>query len=230
MAPEFDKKLNERFDDASLEELMPEFNVNREWNRVAEKLDKKKKLIPVIWLRYAAVLAVGLLVSWLLMKQWMGNENKIQIEPAVVHQQIDTAAKAMQPVEPVMKEETVAVSKKGVAPRGQEKKPRPEQPIEKAPEMIPEPAQQEPQLAVEEPAQPTVPKQEPVIATKTKRSVQAVHLLDINNEDKQIMIKGGDKQLQYKDPIARLLSPGRLPDNGNGNPDRPLPIRGFFEK
>src|SRR5690349_22896457 len=43
--------------------------------------------------------------------------------------------------------------------------------------------------------------------------VEAVHLLDINNEDKQLMIEGGDLKLQYRDPVARLLSPSKLPDN-----------------
>lgn len=230
MASEFDKKLNERFDHASLEELMPEFNTNSEWNRIEEKLPKKRKIVPVLWLSHAAVLAVGLLVSWVLMKQWMGNDANIQPQPVVVYKNTDTPAKAIPAIEPAIKEETLTVSKTTAPPKVREKKITPQQAITKIPETIAEAEQQAPQVAVQEQEQPVMPKPEAVVAARPKRNVQAVHMLDINNEDKQIMIEGSDYKLQYKDPIARLLSPGRLPDHGNGNPDKPLLIRGFFEK
>jgi len=58
MIPDFEKRLIDKMDQASLKELMPEFDKEQEWQRIAQKLQPRNKLLLPVWSYAAAILVL----------------------------------------------------------------------------------------------------------------------------------------------------------------------------
>ena len=189
-----EKHLKDKMEEASLQELMPAFDKQREWDMLAQKLHPKKKIIFVpVWARAAAVLML-VATGWLLL---YNRDNAEVINGAVVTITKPTAdKKALQPVGIIPAKDTsrtttaVASNAVNVPEYKHEKR----QPVSIVPRhdtstkialqaddrQIPTPTDSVPNIAA-----PTLPATQ--VAVKKPRP-QAIHILDVDNEDRKFMI------------------------------------------
>lgn len=189
-----EKYLKEKMDDALLEELMPDFDKEREWDMLAQKLHPKKKMFFVpVWARAAAVL---LLVAsgWLLL--YNRDNAEVINGTAVTITKLTADKKALQPVGIIPAKDksctTTAVASNAVSiPEYKHSK---RQPVSIVPlhdsalqivlqadaRPIPTPTDSMPNIAA-----PNLPPTQ--VAVKKPRP-QAIHILDVDNEDRKFMI------------------------------------------
>lgn len=209
MANGFDK-WKAQLDDSSLDEVLPGFDTNAAWKELSPRLKKKEKNPFRLW-AYAATL-VGIFFGGLLLKTGL-EKDSVTNNIVTVSIPAATTAPAIPQTTIITKTDTiiktVVVSNPPKPQRGNVAK---------------EKVNNEPVIVKQEPAQTNIEpftkhenKTEQVIAKATpKRRIKAVHLLDINEEDRQIVIQDGGKSQSLQERIGYYLSsPGRITDVGN---------------
>ncbi|MEZ5017862.1 MAG: hypothetical protein R2800_12465 [Flavipsychrobacter sp.] len=194
MKREFEK-LGKRLDSADLNDIMPSFDKQAEWSDLQERLQAadKKRVIP-IWFRYAAAVVAGLLLGGVSVNQWLSNGGVTA--PIAVEQTAPTTQPTIiinQPSVPSYNTiENAQTVEEAVATVERKEKPIvKEHQVKEAPKEIIATTKNEEKI---KPAPTTIaPKQieqqeEVVAEIKSPLKRKAVHLLDIDNEDRQIVL------------------------------------------
>ncbi len=208
MGTDFEKMMNDKMENASLHDVLPGFDKDQAWDELSEKLPAKKKrrVVPVWWTHAAAVVA-GVLIGSVAITTILNNDDK-QAE-----QQVTIANKPVAP-QVIVKTDTVYVTKEVEVPVVQPVA-APLQPVQKQQVVV---AQQK------EVAQPVKKKdQAPAIVTETLteektviakapvKKVKPVHLLDIENEDRNTALYQSDPSAKVRSGFALQISAERLP-------------------
>lgn len=209
MAEDFEKLMSEKMEGASLKEVMPEFDKEAVWNELDNRLAAPagRKVLP-LWWTHAAAVAAGILLGVVLIRSLYGDggsgveENTVttvikqDAAPAVVVKR-DTVFIPVQPAMVPVKE--VIVRKKQAMPHEQ-------LPVQE-------------HVAVETSKEPTQPpatekaiEQQPVATVKPKK-IKAVHLLDIDNENRQTALYHNDADAYHRSVFVLQISAQRLPGN-----------------
>lgn len=191
MEREFEN-LENQLDNANLNDIMPSFDKDAGWAGLQEKLDdaEKKRIIP-IWFRYAAVV-VGLLLGGLLIKQLVGGNN---LTPQVaVHQNNATTLPQAIIVNQPKEHLATHTEQKQSAAVAIVKEKRKIAPIIKEVEI----EQKENNKVITELQEELTPKNvvEKMVAKQKEIVVEeqvllrrkVVHLLDIDNEDREVVL------------------------------------------
>jgi hypothetical protein len=194
MAEDFENLLRDKMEQASLKELMPSFDVEEEWAGLQDRLQpsKRRSLIPV-W-AYAAAIILAIISGWPLLKNMMDNPQNEENKTATVSPKTKQPA-VLQPMPVVTTKDSVkpqvAIAK---ANSGKRTTPNIQKRVYNVPadttivlvQQIPtttQPAMQDsPQSIKHEPLQT-------VVAVKVnKQRPVALHVLDVENEDRDFMI------------------------------------------
>lgn len=221
MGNDFEKMMNEKMEGASLEELMPDFDKQATWEELEQRIPgEEKKTKPVFaWWTHAATLAAGLIIGGIIIKSLTVTNPTQQTQPvATTTEQITTGEPEI-----IVKTDTVFITKEVPAAPV-------ETPVQKA--ITPKPTQPKQETFI---AQEETPKQkenkeqtiQPIIQEEIKKPQQAVavaskqkqvkpiHLLDIDNEDRQDALYNNDPSAAKRSGFALHISTKRLPDNNN---------------
>lgn len=191
MEREFEK-LERNLDNADINDIMPSFDKQREWNDLQERLDQSnKKMILPLWFRYAAAVLVAVLLGGVVANKWMTNKEEIVAQ----ENQIPTP-------------KTITINKPQEPPIANEKKTTPLKEVVTAQKVD----SKKNLPAVEKHEQPTVRKeaiakaQKPIVAPQPKVEApieyekeivttvpsplkkKVIHLLDIDNEDREVVL------------------------------------------
>lgn len=212
MSSDFDKMMNEKMEQAKLDELMPGFNRGAEWEQLEQRIPEKKKtrLLPVWWTHVAAVVAGILIGSSLLLL----NNKKDVTQPTVTVQH----KQPVQQPEMIKQTDTVYLTKEVII-----EKPVPapvKRPIVQQPTLQPQPktetiiVQEKP---IENPA-PQLP-EAPTKGVKTSKEIKVVHLLDVENEDRESALNNYDPSKTTRSGFVLHISQDRLPDKKTQEPN-----------
>lgn len=205
MAKDFEKLVNEKIEGASLKDVMPDFDKEAMWNELDNRLPVPagRKVLP-LWWTHTATVAAGILLGVVLIRSLYGG--------GIDDNAATTAVKQDAAPVVVVKRDTVFVP---VEPSGPTKGPIVEN-------KQPGPHQQVPvqqQIAVETLQEPTrqpvaekTMEQQPIAQSKPKK-IKAVHLLDIDNENRQAALYHNDANAHHRTGFALQISTQRLPVN-----------------
>lgn len=200
------KRLNEELEGADLDSLLPGFDREASWNELSPRLKKVQKK-RTYWLGYAAALAVILVVAWTIRMQLNKTEvteNVAKVTPAQPAPETEAVTGKPAVVAPVSPKENIA-PQPAIA---RKTKPQTTKRIEEAKpteELIANNPQQ-PAETTEEPKQivePVITQTPPVI-----KRPKAVHLLDIDNENRAAAIQNHRELQGLPQRIVNLI-PGR---------------------
>lgn len=220
MSEEFDKILNDKLDYTSLNEIMPEFDKEEEWEKLSNRLPvKKRKILPLIGWTHAAALLVGLLISSLF---FLSREDKSLIVTNTAPEEITTPTDVFINV-PV---DTVYITQ-APAPASNTKNIQPVirasnrsySPMKTHPGAPSEKETQEP-VIVQHTDTPTITNDTEPIAQKNnqKEKITVVHILDIDNEDRQSALNNYDPSQKQRTGFALQITTRRLPDENSEKP------------
>lgn len=209
-------KLRDELEHTELDSIVPGFDRNAAWRELSPRLKKDKS---IHWLRYAAALVVLLIIGFIV-KMQMGTENSTGTDITVVEQApkqvaapaVTKPAPTTQP--PPTPHNTIARHKK----KAHKKVTRPLQPVDNNPDEIQEHIAQETPAPTEHVAM-TDTVEEPVLATQAKPLIKrrkAIHLLDIDNENRQAAMQNRNELQGIPHRIAQWMPGMRQPLN-DGN-------------
>lgn len=231
MGNDFKKMMNEKMEEASLDEVMPEFDKHATWNELEERIPAKKKKVVPVWWTHAATLAAGLILGAVIIKSLSVN-NADTNTPAPV-----AVTKETKQPEVIVKTDTVFITKEVIVPPVQK-------PIQKAVAPQPTPPKQETRIAqkpnndtqqqapiIEPPVQDKiVKKQQPEAVAQQSKPAQPkpIHLLDIDNENRQDALYHNDPSATHRSGFALQISTKRLPDKNNQQ--QPSLLNNLFKK
>jgi hypothetical protein len=90
MADDLERRMKDEMERASLKELMPDFDNEREWSHLAGKLQPVEKKISVTLWRYAAVLIVLIGITWFTIRGFGTHEEQLtkHVSPVDTNAQI----------------------------------------------------------------------------------------------------------------------------------------------
>lgn len=198
MDKDFEKRLKDKMDNTSLKDIMPSFDSEATWAEIDDRMSAKKKRIVPVWFNYAAAVAVGLLLGGGLVKMWWSDTKVITSPTEVIVKKVPTT---MTPIDTMTNKVEVQISTKSPATT-QPRSVTPNQHIAKtkadkaettktAIEQITTVDTQEVLVQAPErndkPITPTPEVKEKVVVKTTTSPIKkkTVHLLDIENEDRQ---------------------------------------------
>lgn len=209
MGQYFEHLLKEKMDGAALEDHMPEYNLDGEWSglsdRLQEKYGKQKKVIPVMWSHAAAIL-VGVTIGFFLLKGFSGKQHG---ETTLAYTSHPVPTPAAQPtsvaVAPATRIDTVIIVReqpgKAIVKTGINNKPLQQR------DTVMVLAKSEPilvqQSAIDSSVYRSIPKAEILVATTTRKRPQAIHMLDMRNEDRDL-INTPEYQGKSKNVLTRV--------------------------
>lgn len=196
------KKLKGRLDDAGLDDVLPGFDREQAWAELKQRIPAKKSKPLVGWWSHAAALVAGLLIGAMLIKSL--SEQEVAAPVPVVAEQQDVTPTIIQRTDTVYVVQESESKIKGQKPTVQPSNHKSEPVIVQAPE----PVQQEATI-------PDTPEtqQEVVVAKQQPTPARPIHLLDIENEDRQTALYHNDAEASHKRGFVLQLSPKGLPDN-----------------
>lgn len=222
MSNDFEKLMNEKMDNASLNDVMPDFDKAATWNELESRIPTKKTKPLFAWWTHAAAIVAGIVLGGFAL-QILFNQDKNNAAPATVVQV------EKQPAEVIVKTDTVFITKEVMTEPVV-------QPIRKA--STPQPKVEE-VIVQEEAKQPLetkkplpvieeeiIPETKEVIAKAKK--VKPIHLLDIDNENRQDALYNSDPENWKRSGFALTISTKRLPDNRTQS--QPPILNGIFKK
>lgn len=223
MATDFEQHFKETLDAGGINNAAPQFDKEAEWNELKSRLihRPKRKLWPV-WSHAAALLA-GIIVCWFLMRQWGGStkaEQSIVVMPTTtVHPEnkpdaANTAPHAVigqpTPIPAAQVARPATVTAKFIVAKANK---------DTATVAAVNQAMQD-QIT----AKPALPQPMPLASAPVKKPRPvAIHVLDIENEDRQFMIQEGSK-VGSASIIAKIQNRFAKPDEVAAANDRPYPL------
>lgn len=188
MTPENDKRLRGIMDRSSLEELMPGFDKDAVWADITGRTQlPAKKAFNWRWVTHMGALAAGVLLAWVFLFRGSAPEGQTLKN---AHHMRASIKRAMNKTSTPDTATVLAATKEQP---GKQQKLRQSTKL-----LLPEPVIARP-FAPEAPQQPdratvaTVP-------APVKKPIRAVHLLDVNNEDRDIVLQPMPEQ--QGEPIA----------------------------
>lgn len=226
------KKLKDRMDNASLDEVMPGFDHMQTWSELEQRIPKKKRMPLASWWSHAAALIAGLLIGGVLLNALRGKETVVQEVPVanskvksqnskdgmpVLAEQQEIAPTVIKETDTlyIVKELLVGNSKvkyqKSKIQTPHHKSQITNSQFQSEPVIVqkPEPEKQEQPVIHDTPAQSQM-----VVVTQQKPArVKPIHLLDIENEDRQTALYHNDAEAGHRRGFVLQLSPKGLPDN-----------------
>lgn len=190
----------DKLDEADAEELVPGFAADATWQQLQPRLTKKQ---PVKWWLYAAAMLAGLLLGGSMMNVW--NTRRTNIEPNVVTvekrsatvTQTITVHDTVYRTVPLTNKTSTAVAKV------------PDRKIKLQP--APEPIQhiQSETIVTQQEVQAT--RQEEAIVALPAPKQRVLHMMDIENEDKKMMLTAPAEP--QRAPIVSIFSPNAVRGN-----------------
>ena len=226
MASDFEKMMNEKMDNASLKDVLPDFDKAATWSELENRLPEKKSKPLFAWWTHAAAVVAGILLGGFALQTIFNHDTNT--EPII---QVAQEKQTTVPAEVIVKTDTVFITKevmpaepiakpvhKAVTPQ-----PQPKEVIAK--EETKKPVKTEKALPVVEDI--IAPKQEEVVAQAKPKKVKPIHLLDIDNEDRQDALYNNDPEDWKRSGFTMRISSKRLPNNNNQR--EPSLLNGLFK-
>jgi hypothetical protein len=241
MKSDFEQSMREGMKGASLNELMPEFDKQAEWNQLSGKLrPEKKRILMPIW-SYAAGIVALILAGWFCTKHHTPEKTLVKntpvqapVPPPINEPQPTNQVPALVPHSvsaPVVKQTTVAANEPKIKRQGRIKTANQSIPIGDTGLLFSVHLQPGPtQLMITDstiifPAQ-SQPKT--ITAAVKKTRPHAVNVLDIDNEDRQFMITEAPVGTYANPFLAKLHSV--ITQDAIAGSDRYYPLQGAFKK
>jgi hypothetical protein len=193
MEQDFEQQMRDKMDEASLKDLMPRFDKDEEWDQLSERLhpNRRRNIIPMMW-SHAAAIVIGVTIGWILLKN-TGKESAGANEVArVINTTTPQAAPTTAVTHDTVLREVVRIKEvpshaTGIARTA-------------APPIIHDTVMIVAQSTVTSPVtadtfKPATVAASAAVATVKRPRPRAVHLLDIDNEDKDLMISADYQDL-----------------------------------
>lgn len=225
MADDFEKMMNEKMEDASLHDVLPEFDKSAVWDELEPRIPAQKEKPVFVWWSHAAAIIGGILIGGMMLQLFLKQDSNIS-SVAVVEQ------KEQQP-NIVIKTDTVFITKEAepVYVATAEKKPSVPKPKPIPPKQETIVAHRENKAAqiVKLPAIEVIKdkKQEEVVAKASRKKVKPIHLLDIDNEDRSDALYNNEPEVTQKSGFAFHISAKRLPAS---NTEQKSLLNGLLKK
>lgn len=224
MSTDFEKMMNDKMEQASINDVLPGFNKEQTWDELSQRVHKKKKkVIPLFW-THAAAVAVGLLIGSFTFNMFFNNRNN---NTTVITRGNEIQQKV------IVRTDTVFITKEIKAPI---ESTIPNHPINKnnykpIPQTVIAKQDTEPQIKeVEHAPQQIIEDTESVkeaIALKAKK-IKPVHLLDVENEDRNSALYHSDPAAKIRTGFAFQITTDRLPTNNT--PEQQPVLRSLFKR
>ena len=85
---EFEKKLRDKLDNISINDILAGYDKEQDWERLAAKLKPEKTIRPWIWLSHAAAIVLGFFISWLMLHRDANSTTALPLTTAIPQQKI----------------------------------------------------------------------------------------------------------------------------------------------
>lgn len=205
MKQDFEDIMRRKMEEGDVQDIHPGFDKDLAWLEIESRIPQKKRKIFALGWSHAAALLVGVMVSSLVI---MLTTNKQDDVNTVVISHTDTL------INTVTERDTITVQ-------------YPQQVIVKTPVQKPDTQMIQKPVSTSAPILQPVEKRiakeeaeiapEPIEATPVvaKKKVTVVHLLDIENEDRNTALYHNDPSAAQRSGFAFQISTKRLPENRN---------------
>lgn len=240
MDKDFEKRLKEKMDNTSLKDIMPSFDSEATWAEIDDRMSAKKKRIVPVWFNYAAAVAVGLLLGGGLVKMWWKDTKVITSPTEVIVKKVPTT---MKPIDTMTNKVDVQISTKSPATT-QPRSVTPNQHIAKTKaekvETTKKPIEQITTVDTQEvlvqapehndkPISPTPEVKENVVVKTTTSPIKkkAVHLLDIENEDRGTVLN--NEQPAQSTQFSRMVKQVPVQKLETGPQGQPIMLRNILK-
>lgn len=246
MEKDFEQLLNDRMEQASLKELMPEFDRDTEWATLSQKLrPSKNRNLWLMWSHAAAIL-LGVFISWFLLKE--SRHNKPATDNPVVKAQLSSPVDKtpslkglVSHIVPAQRSPVVRKMNKmeAIMTKRTQKNKLPKINIKQNPPSIMTDTnmiaqrQNEKEIKLEQITDANNNKKPlpvPAMAAVKKPRQQALHLLDIDNEDRQFIINEIPEKRSANGILTQIQYLITKPDGFVATQDNPYLIRSIFIK
>lgn len=209
MADDFEKMMNEKMDDASLHDVLPEFDKSAVWDELEPRIPAKKKKPAFVWWSHAAAIIGGILIGGMMLQlflrqDFVNNTPNVAViekpaeQPSVIIK-TDTVFIAKE-VEPVY---VAGPEKKAVAPQQERNQPE---------TVVAQQAKESVEIKEDFTSEPVnIVEPIDVIAVATVKKIKPIHLLDIDNEDRSDALYNNEPEVTQKSGFAFHISAKRLP-------------------
>lgn len=215
MDKDFEKRLKEKMDSASLQDIMLGFDKEATWADIDERMSERKKRVLPLWFNYAAAVAVGLLLGGGLVKMWW-KDTVVVTQPAQVT--VKKTPTTIQPVDTMTNKVDVQIA----VPQSVPEHANTNNIAKTKPQPKPAVDTQAPSLHTPKtndiPTTPTPDVQQDVVAQTTTPPIKkrkTVHLLDIENEDRQTALN--DVSAQSATRVRMVMQVPLQPVESGGN-------------
>lgn len=238
MDKDFEKRLKEKMDSASLKDIMPSFDSEATWADIDDRMSAKKKRIVPVWFNYAAAVAVGLLLGGGLVKMWWKDTKVITSPAEVIVKKVPTT---MTPIDTMTNRVDVQISTQSPATT-QPKTVVPTQHIAKTnseqnkqtplphiatvdtQEVLAQAPEQKDKLVT-----PILEVQEDVVVKTATSPIKkkTVHLLDIENEDRGTVLNS--QQPAQSIQFSRMVKQVPVQQLESGPQGQPIILRNILK-
>lgn len=193
MEKDFEQSMRDKMDEASLGDLIPQFDKDEEWSQLSAKLHpQRRRVIPIMWSHAAAIL-IGITIGWLFLRN-TGRNMPAEHSVATVVTPAPVAAPSPVVVHDTVIMEHVAVKEVKARPAVATVSSEKVQMVHDTVKVYVSNTANAIPAANELPEAPAVTPTVAVASVKTQRP-RAVHLLDVDNEDKKLIINPGYQQI-----------------------------------
>jgi hypothetical protein len=251
MENDFEQLWNDKLEGAPLKDLVPGFDREAEWNKLSEKLrPSRKRPVWLVW-SHAAAIILGILITWFLMKESGGNKQEPNLQvvnaPAPVKPEDSTLGlplpypaqkpdiknatalqnPAMQNINNpkniiVGKTQKIKKTQQDILKEAQHNTPDNNEVAKQnnTKEINPAPLPDSNDNKTQHPPHP--------IAIVKKTRQQAIHLLDIDNEDRKYMFNESP-EIHSKDFLNQMFNLLSSPD-AVATTTQPILLRSILRK
>lgn len=205
----FEKLVNEKMDNAPVQDVLPGFDKATTWDELSARLHpEKKRVLPVWWTQAAAGIA-GILIGGLLWQLLPGNTTA---DTVATH----TPSTNRQATPIVVKKDTVYIRVDNTTAIVSTEKKRKTTARTIVPPHDSLPAEEGP-VAKTAARLPPVPEEQhnPPLELPVARKIKPVHLLDIQNENRKTALYHNDPEASKRSEFVLHITTDRLPDNNN---------------
>lgn len=214
MKRNLDSSIRQKIDEASLKELMPGFNPEALWQQVSEKVQpRRNRVIPWRRATYAGSLAAGILLAWFFLfrdtrdagpaRPLEPTEQVTRVSPPPPSALPAPATTRPEPPAPSTAPATIPAPSHTAAAPSLAQQPVTTPTKRTAPQALPDPVVAAAPTTPEPQPQPVSP------ALAGARPSRPVHFLDINNEDKDIILQPAATADEDKSLVQSIKAAGK---------------------
>lgn len=211
MTPDFEKQMKTRLDDANPQDLLGGFDAGSSWQGIRERMEPVSKKQNRTWLSHAAAVAAGILITCAF---WATRQHDVSPAYTVIRDTIyhTRAAVAVTPVTTPME----TLGQQPARRRPVTVPPRRPQPVKQAPALVQGPVDK---IILPGDTLPAGTQTQVAVTVPAKTGV--VHMLDMNNEDRDIA--------QNATPVALGNRPIRLSKPGTTCSNTPYAVQAVIQ-